>query len=441
MLMTSRYLTRTKFLQPRDVAYSLSMLSVAYLSMPQMNKLGTDEELEASLKDGIYAFYDYASACWAIHLQESIDSLGSEEPEQLDKLQETLESFLEVHWSSSAKQLTVTPKMENLLSIWRTSEAFDKICQSLAWSRKQHGNNSESPYEGEATDIWEVTRRVRGTLENLKGLDDNELESLEEFYGQNWYKCPRVHCYYYHQGFRSAEERKRHVDRHERPYLCYINGCHMAIFGCTTKDELTNHLFNYHGINDFDDQDFPSEQQIQKQKTLKPSTTSSQFQCPQCPKTFKTKHSLLTHSRAHEGIKQFACDECNKRFMYKSDLNRHVRGHGDKKFKCQGPLRNGSMWGCGRLFARADKWEDHLRSKSGQKCIRPWVLESLAERSGTDAVDGIELTLEADKLLAAGQHLPSFDKFLQICGLNKSELLRETGASSATTPEVTSESQ
>lgn len=414
-----------------------------------MDKDRTEEEFAASVKNGTYAFYDYASACWALHLHDSLDGLGTEESEQLWHIQETVEAFLEVHWSPGSRQLTVTPKTDKLLSIWRTSEAFDKICQSMAWARKQHGNHSEGPNEDEATDIWKVTKRIRTTLENLYSADlcDAEATSLQELYGQNWYKCPRVHCYYYHQGFKDATERDRHVDRHERPYLCYINGCQIAVFGCATADDLTNHLFNYHGINNFDNQAFPLEQQVQKQKPVGPAATASKFQCLQCPKSFKTKHSLLTHSRTHEGRKSFVCEICSKPFMHKSDLNRHVRGHGDKKFKCQGPLKNGSTWGCGRLFARADKLEDHLRSKSGQKCIRPRVLESLAERSGaaddTGMLTSEQLGLEADKLLAAGQSLPSFDKFLQSCGMNRSELqlLREANVSSETTPTITPEPQ
>lgn len=423
------YLTRTKFLQPQDADFSLSMLSVAYLSMPQMDKHGTDEEFAASLKDGTYAFYDYASSCWALHLQNSLDGLGTGEPEQLDQIQETVETFLEVHWSPSSKPLTIPPKIDKLLSIWRTSEVFDKICQTLAWARKQHGNHNEGPKEDEATDIWEVTKRIRTSLENLHAakLCDSEEKSLREFYGPNWYRCPRVHCYYYHHGFRDATERDRHVNRHERPYLCYIDGCHMAVFGCVTANNLTNHLFHYHGINNFDDRAFPLEEEVQKQNPVEPVATASEYPCPQCSKTFKAKHSLRVHSRIHEGVKSFFCNICSQRFMYEGDLNRHVRGHGDKLFKCQGPLKNGSTWGCGRLFARSDKLKDHLRSKRGQRCFRPRVIESLAERDGAADDAGVLLMserfgLEADTLLAAGGSRHTFHEFLQSCGLKKSEL-------------------
>lgn len=123
---------------------------------------------------------------------------------------------------------------------------------------------------------------------------------------------------------------------------------------------------------------------------------------------------------------------CPERFTRKPDCDRHERGHGDEKFTCVGPLQDGGTWGCRASFARADKLADHLRSRTGQKCLRPLVLE----KSKAGVVDLGNMFVDqagenATALLAAGKMLPSFKDFLALCKIQKSDIGLEGGGSGA----------
>lgn len=402
------------------------MLSLAYLAFPQVDRQRSDDDVKSDIMSGVHAFYDYASACWALHLQTGIPSPDT--GDELDHLQETLETFIELHWSSTPKYLPIPKKVQESLSPIKSSEFYDKMSQAVVWSRKQLSSHCQIPSPEEALDLWQVTERIRSVLEQMHSdlpLED-EAQKLYQFYGTNWFKCSRISCYYYHQGFSSATQKKHHIDRHDRPFLCVIDGCPMHNFGCTTENELKTHLFEWHGIDDLDDTEFPPPLKAQPPSTAKNPAT---HQCPICEKKYTRQHNLKAHLRTHEGTKPFPCSVCGDTFTRKSDCDRHERGHGDKKFVCFGELNDGSTWGCNSSFGRADKLADHIRSKTGQNCIRPLILQTL--REGGEGASGEnflvdQLGTNADALLAAGKCLPSFGDFLQLCGLDKSVINSKT---------------
>lgn len=406
--------------------YSLSLLSVAYLAFPEINKARSDADIVADLERGTYAFYDYASACWAMHLKAGIPNPDTED--KLGLLQETLEPFIELHWSSTPKPLKVSAKVQEYLSPVKTScspEIYDRLSQAVEWSRKQLGPYCVAPTQDEALDLWQVTDKIRSILCDLKSplLPEIEAQRLRQFYGNNWFKCPRISCHYYYQGFSTADKRNNHVDRHDRPYLCIFDGCQMKLFGCPTENDLKKHVLEWHGIDTFDGKEYPAPPKPQTPSTAKNPAT---FQCPKCPdKRFTRKANLDSHLRTHDNIKPYSCGECGEAFTRKTDCERHEKGHGEKKFTCLGGLKDGSTWGCKSSFGRGDKLADHLRSKTGQKCIRPLVLQKLQE--GGEGADGEnmlsdELGTNADALLAASKLLPSFGEFLQLCGIDKSAI-------------------
>lgn len=402
------------------------MLSLAYLAFPEVDKERSDDDIAADLRRGIYAFYDYASACWAVHLQAGISS--SDQGDRFSLLLETLEPFIELHWSSTPKSLKVSAKVQASLYLVNAKappEFYNRISQAVEWSRKQLGPHCVGPTEDEALDLWQVTRKIRSVLEDLhiRSLPETEVQILRQFYGSNWFKCPRISCHYYHQGFSTADKRKNHVDRHERPFLCVFDGCQMKLFGCPTEDELKKHVLNWHGIDAFDGKEYPAPPKSQGPSTAKNPAT---FRCPSCPnKWFTRKANLDSHLRTHNNIRPYNCGVCGETFTRKSDCDRHEKGHGDKKFTCFGRLNDGSSWGCKSSFGRADKLADHIKSKAGQKCIRPLVLQKLQESgegAGGENMLSDELGTNADALLAAGKLLPSFGEFLRICGLDKSAI-------------------
>ena len=107
------------------------------------------------------------------------------------------------------------------------------------------------------------------------------------------------------------------------------------------------------------------------------------FQCHLCPKKFTRAYNLRSHLRTHTDERPFVCTVCGKAFARQHDRKRHEGLHsGEKKFVCKGELHStpGTMWGCGRRFARADALGRHFRSEAGRICIKPLLDEERAER-------------------------------------------------------------
>lgn len=142
---------RTKFISPREVDYSLAMLSMSYLSLPQAHKNRSEDDIEVDLVERIHPFYDYASTCWVMHLQSRMADLKP--GERLDQPQETLEIFIEAHWSSTHKSLPELERIEKAFSPLRKSELFDKITNAAGWARKQAGEHGQGPTPDEALNL------------------------------------------------------------------------------------------------------------------------------------------------------------------------------------------------------------------------------------------------------------------------------------------------
>jgi len=69
-------------------------------------------------------------------------------------------------------------------------------------------------------------------------LDYDKIPDLILFYGQNWYKCSKATCYYFHEGFSDLRSQEYHVAGHEQPFRCGFRDCERGYrLGFTTKKE------------------------------------------------------------------------------------------------------------------------------------------------------------------------------------------------------------
>lgn len=72
------------------------------------------------------------------------------------------------------------------------------------------------------------------------------------------------------------------------------------------------------------------------QSSQEPIAAKKVFQCPNCPKTFLRKQSLVRHKCIHTGEKPHKCPYCCRTFARSSTLITHVETHtAGKPYKCQ----------------------------------------------------------------------------------------------------------
>ena len=170
-----------------------------------------------------------------------------------------------------------------------------------------------------------AVKRNRELLERIT-LEGNQQTAeraiLQGFYGDRRFKCPKVTCYYFHEGFKSPKDRDQHINRHDRPFFCTFPDCSVAVFGFSKNKDLEKHRRLFHPDME--------EQANIFTKAANPTTATPQHKCDLCGKSFTRRMILKDHVRSHTGTRPHNCPECGRAFVRANDCRRHQRIH-DKR--------------------------------------------------------------------------------------------------------------
>ncbi|KAL2272437.1 hypothetical protein FJTKL_06560 [Diaporthe vaccinii] len=186
------------------------------------------ESISPHVRQGYYGFQDYAVQHYLHHFERRT---GLESHE--DIYQQTMEAarkFLAIYSLSIPTNLAEMSyqDMENFFSQFPKDKRERASILSLEFS---------------TLDIRAVIEQVR-----VEELTPEDKALISNVYGnQITYKCPKIWCDYFSTGFDNNEDRRKHVDSHERPFRCSDEGCFAFKLGYSRKCKLEEHMIQYHG--------------------------------------------------------------------------------------------------------------------------------------------------------------------------------------------------
>ncbi|KAK3364218.1 hypothetical protein B0T25DRAFT_598097 [Lasiosphaeria hispida] len=361
-------------IRERDVHVQLSVLTLAYLSLPGLEQGLLPDEFRGFLTTGYYAFLDYTVVCWPLHLQDAASK--QVDKDAATRLVESVDVFLDARWTGTKgpSDANVTQTTLDTLSLFEGQEFFSRLCLAFACAKKQLSVYGQGPSDNEPLDLAEVVSSIRQILEGLS-LQEQALQ-------------------------RVAQLRDDHTARHERPYICTEPTCYVAALGCPTKKALQKHLLEDHGIDLAEDVEFPEP----PSNTSNTSKASADFACTLCPKTYTRNENLKIHMRKHQREKPYSCSVCGLRFARDYDRKRHEGLHSEeKRYICSGKLEDGRVWRCGKNFTRQDKLTEHYRAKAGRNCLQLLAEEESRKQAGNgkspDVAEllGVSFLLDPDR--------------------------------------------
>ena len=234
-----------------------------YLLFSCFDETLTEQEIHDFLLRVYFVFQDYAAAHWIDHLEHCARNLLPEK--DLQRLGSTVKSFLQQHWLASSmdhpRQGSPIRSFEVFKS-WDVSEKLE-VLTDLATSRKSHSDHLA---------ISDRIQRVRRIFEQLVvslSLDSNEKNVLSSYYGSGWFKCSKLWCDWFHDGFPDQRARDKHVSKHEKPFCCTIKGCPAMELGCETENDLKKYISKYHPALQDQDWKFPKPRVIKNADIFK----------------------------------------------------------------------------------------------------------------------------------------------------------------------------
>lgn len=365
--MIYSYLTQESYVLATEVEKEIALLCMRYLVFECFDHDLAFDELREYILDGSYAFQEYAALHWVDHLE----SISSDDRLHLENLASIIDDYTAKYRESDREQDELLQSSMLDPESSPSGSLQETVLRLVKETRTTRLNEEGLSALGA---LGNIMSSVRIAMEQLAGtLSSADMaKELKTYYGQNWFKCPKHACFYFHEGFLSAKLRDRHVERHERPFCCTETGCSRVQIGFSSEKELKKHMLVTHPD--------PGALSWKFTKVKKPKPRRL-FQCTLCSKEYTRSTSLRQHLRIHSGERPFICIICNMAFTRLADLKRHEKVHSMKRpYICGGELDTGLSWGCGRSFLRSDYLEEHFRSRTGSICVQPLRHEEALKR-------------------------------------------------------------
>ncbi|KAK2808656.1 hypothetical protein FQN50_004520 [Emmonsiellopsis sp. PD_5] len=314
------YIGNSKYVSKPTVECNLTALCLKYLTFEYFEAEISDNELRGFALSGCLAFQDYAVAKWFHHVEAMVDGssrLLTQEPENENKfdLEDSLNDFAQFYADDLGE--TIAPASEERCAPFKNLYLYSDLV--LIYSHI-HQHQHKPPGERNNVGLKSLAKALTRNRALIEGFTTAEKHVLDEFYGgERKFKCPKLTCFFFHEGFKDAKSRDNHINRHDRPFSCTVPDCSAAEFGFSTNKDLEKHVRAYHPEVSDQMNLFPTPVVTPKAKTP--------WKCERCGKKFTRGFILKNHILSHNGARPFSCPECGKSFTRANDCRRHQKIH------------------------------------------------------------------------------------------------------------------
>ncbi|KAJ5797977.1 ankyrin repeat-containing protein [Penicillium pulvis] len=252
------FLLQSKIVDVPREELSMAYLCVGYLALPGFQRCLPDETIMDLIKSGYYAFADYAVCFWSHHLRHGLKD--DTDQATVNSMLEVLSRFLESHYRAPETEFDIpifAREIEGRLQMNEVWPDCDKLSRALVSTKKQLSSFNSDAASNDCLDISSVVARIRQLLEQTVSENKADTEMLKSFYGDSPFKCPRISCDFFYQGFQTAENRDSHMNKHNRPYGCSFPQCYRSTIRFSSKRLLERHIADTHEGQKRDASAFP----------------------------------------------------------------------------------------------------------------------------------------------------------------------------------------
>lgn len=309
------------------VECNLAAICLRYLTFECFDDDISPDKLRHATFEGMLSFQDYAVAKWLEHVRAIVKMT----PDEFSTIANSQAVLLELEvamdefagrYEDDVLQSPIIDMAAQDCKHFRNYRFYQSLLHIWSHIHRHHDKGSAVRSDISIKALSDALFRNRKLLEDLPSLNlpsySVEKENLTNFYGERRFKCPRITCFFFHEGFKDARSRDQHINRHDRPFNCIFPDCSIAEFGFASNNDLEKHMRFFHP---------DIEGQANRFAAATKPTTWTQWKCNLCGKRFTRGFHQRNHLRSHTGERPFACSECGKAFTRANDCKRHEKIH------------------------------------------------------------------------------------------------------------------